>query len=127
MSCCDWVLAELVRLHHAVSATEAQNIVENIVEKKSHLVQNFDGFLKTLNPKWGPKQRIVATLYHRNQNGATIIELTTWLKPSQRRNIHRTLRQLEHEEDSIVHLNDRFFITQKGIADAEKHQLIPSA
>jgi len=32
-------------------------------------------------------------------------ELTTWLKPSQRPNIRRTLRKLEHDED-LIHIKD---------------------
>ena len=51
VAACDWVLAELVRLYHSISPQEAQKIVENIIERKSLVVQDFDGFLKTLKQK----------------------------------------------------------------------------
>lgn len=124
VAACDWVLAELVRLYHSVSPQEAQNIVNNIVERKSLVVQDFDGFLKTLNPSWGPQERVLVTLYQRGKNGATVAELTSWLKPSQRANIQRTLRQLEHEHDFIVAQADKFIITNRGIKHTETSKML---
>jgi len=111
VAACDWVLAELVRLYHSVSSQEAQNIVDSIIERKSLVVQDFDGFLKTLNPLWGPKERILATLCQRGKSGATIDELSSWLKPNQRLNIRRTLSQLEYNNDFVVCRGDRYIIT----------------
>jgi hypothetical protein len=47
----DWVLAELLRLYHNVSADEAQAILEAIVCKAVPVVEDFDGFPKVLNAK----------------------------------------------------------------------------
>jgi len=119
VAACDWVLAELVRLYHSVSPQEAQKMVESIIERKSLVVQDFDGFLKTLKPAWGPKERLLATLYQRGRNGATVEELSAWLKPSQRSNINRTLGYLEHENDFILSKDGRYFITNRGIKHVE--------
>lgn len=46
-----WVLAELVRLYHSVSATEAQSTIEHLVRRDVPMMQVIDGFpriLKTL-------------------------------------------------------------------------------
>ncbi len=126
VAACDWILAELIRIYHSISPQEAQNIVDSIIERKSLVVQDFDGFLKTLNPSWGPRERILSTLCQRGKNGATIEELTSWLKPSQRRNIRRTLNQLEYEADLIVCRDGHYFITNLGIKHIEKAgMLIP--
>jgi len=121
---CDWVMAEFVRLYHSVSGDEAYKIISGIVKKKLPLVQVFDGYLKTLNPGWGPSERILVTLYQRDAGGATIGELTTWLKPSQRPNIRRTLRKLEHDEDLIHIKDDRAFITFRGLKQVEEKKLL---
>ncbi len=118
-SAVDWVMAELVRLYHGGSPAEAQRIVDSLVEKKSPLLQEFNDFLKTLVPSWGPADRIRATLYHRGTQGATKAELTSWLKPSQRANIQRALDRLEHEQDEIHGQNDRYYITRRGTIEVE--------
>jgi len=39
----DWVMAELVRLHHNVSANRAQQIIETLVSREIPVVQEIDG------------------------------------------------------------------------------------
>jgi hypothetical protein len=39
----DWVLAELVRLYHGVSADQAQKIIEDLIEKDVPAIQEIDG------------------------------------------------------------------------------------
>ncbi len=124
VAACDWVMAELVRLYHAVNPNEAQNIIEGIIEKKILLVQDFCGFLKTLNPSWGPRERILTTLYQRGDEGATRSELRSWLKPIQRTNINRTLNQLEHDNDYIHSQGDKCFITRRGIKHVEDSDIL---
>jgi len=124
VAACDWVLAELVRLYHSVSPQEAQNIVDSIIERKSLVVQDFGGFLKTLNPKWGPKERLLATLYQRGRSGTTVDELSSWLKPGQRANIRRALSQLEHDKDFVVSRGDKYIITNRGIRYVEESGIL---
>jgi len=50
VSVVDWILAELIRLNHSVPPDEAKKIVETIVARSAPIVQDFDGFLKVLNP-----------------------------------------------------------------------------
>ncbi len=38
----DWVLAELVRLHHGVGAGEAHGIVEDLVTRRAPVIQDVD-------------------------------------------------------------------------------------
>ncbi|XOB42408.1 MAG: hypothetical protein ACKKMP_03555 [Candidatus Nealsonbacteria bacterium] len=119
VAACDWVMAELVRLYHSVSPSEAQKIVEELVERKLLVVQDFDGFLKTLNPSWGPKERILTTLYQRGKKGATVDELASWLKPSQRKNIKAALYRLEYNNDFIFCKKNKCFITYRGLKYVE--------
>lgn len=125
ISCCDWVIAELIRLYHDIPANEAQLIIDELVQKKSPIIQEFqDGFLKTLNPKLNARERILITLYHRNEKGATKVEISNWLKPSQRSNLNRSLRQMEFENDLIRTIDNTCFITTLGQQAVEELKII---
>jgi hypothetical protein len=39
----DWVVAELVRIHHGVTADQAQAIIEDLVTREVPAVQEIDG------------------------------------------------------------------------------------
>jgi len=123
-ACVDWVMAELVRLYHGVSADEAHKIVENLVTKKAPVVEEFGETLKTLNPVLGISDRILVLLYHCGSTGATLQQLSQWIKPAQRRNLGRCLRNLEHEKDFIVFHGGVYKITRLGQVEIENKRLI---
>jgi hypothetical protein len=119
----DWVLAEFVRLGGGVSPDEAFKLVKAITIRRIPAVEDFNGFLKTLRPSLGPSERVLLLLYHRADDGATAAELEKWLKPSQRPNLLRTLRQLEHQKDMIVEVTGKFRITRRGVLEIERENL----
>jgi hypothetical protein len=119
----DWVLAELVRLYHSVSANEAQAIVETIVTRKAPAVEEFGGFLKALNPKLGVSDLVLLLLYQRGKTGALFSELDGWVRPSMRSNLRRTLQRLVHNH-AYVHLDgERYVLTRAGYIVVEKRRL----
>lgn len=122
-SALDWILAEFVRLGGGVSPDEAFKLVKAITIRRIPAVEDFDGFLKTLRPSLGPSDRILLLLYHRADEGATESELEKWLKPAQRRNLARTVKQMEHEKDLIVFVSGKFKITRRGIQEIERKAL----
>jgi hypothetical protein len=103
ISAIDWVLAELVRLHHGITANEAHRIIVNLVARQAPVVQDFDGFLKILNPKLQVSDRVLVLLYQRGADRATIDELLGWVHPKMRTNLKRTLEQLEHDKAYLHH------------------------
>lgn len=123
----DWVLAEFLRLYHNVSADEASTIVDGIVERVAPVVQDFDGFLKVLNPRLGPSDHCLVLLYHRGRDGATFDELRSWARPSMRANLRRTLRTLCDSRDLAHFDGSAYKITRLGERDVESRQLISPA
>jgi hypothetical protein len=123
-ACADWVLAELVRIAQGLPPDEAFHLVESITVRRIPAVEDFDGFLKTLRPTLGPSDRVLLLLYHCADPGATASELLSWMKPAQRPNLQRTLRQLEHESDLIVQTSGRYKITRRGVREIERKNLI---
>jgi hypothetical protein len=120
----DWVLAEFVRIAGGTTPDAAYKLVKGITIRRVPAVEETSGFLKTLRPSLGPGDRILLLLYHCADNGATNTELANWLKPAQRPNLIRTLKDLEHEKDLIVLSNGRYKITRRGIQEIERRNLI---
>lgn len=123
VSVIDWVLAEFVRLHHGVSANEAQRIVDSLVTRRAPVIQDFAGFLKVLNPKLLSSDHVLVLLYHRAGAGAEYEELYTWARPPMRGNLKRTLEQLSSER-ALVHFDGtRYYITATGMHEVENRKI----
>ncbi len=120
----DWVLAEFVRLYHNVSADVAQEMISTIVTRTAPIVEDFDGFLKVLNPKLQVSEYCLVLLYHRSSLGATSERIREWVQPKMRLNLARTLRRLV-DDRALVHFDsERYFITRAGIVYVEQQRLL---
>lgn len=122
----DWVLAEFVRLHHAVSANEAQDMVNLITTRAAPAIEDFNGFLKVLKPGLGASEFFLLLLYQRGPAGATLSQLTSWARPTMRANVRRTLGILT-DDKAFAHVDgDRYFITRTGQRHVESNGLADS-
>lgn len=120
----DWVLAEFIRISGGTSPDEAFNLVKSITVHAIPAIEDFNGFLKTLKPSLGATDRVLLLLYNRGATGATIDQIQSWLKPSQRKNIRRTLFNLEHEKDCVTFQNNNYIITRLGILEVQRKKLL---
>jgi hypothetical protein len=119
----DWVLAEFVRQHHKVAATEAQRIVDGLVTRTVPAIQDFAGFLKVLNPRLRVSEYVLLLLYERGTAGANYPELEKWVRPAMRANLRRALARLV-DDSAFVHNDGRnFFITKLGMREVERRNL----
>lgn len=114
---CSWVLAELIRIYHTGNIDTAQKIVDSLVEVKLPLIQDFNGFLKVLDPTLSLPSKILVILHHKGKDGVTATELVKWLGS---KNIYKRSYELIkldyiHKEDST----GKYYITYAG----EKHLL----
>jgi hypothetical protein len=62
-----WVMAELVRLFHSVSTTEAETAVEAIVDRTLPLAWVVGDTVRILDPKLTMKAKTLLVLYHRQE------------------------------------------------------------
>jgi hypothetical protein len=123
VSILDWVLAEFVRLYHFVPPDDARRMVESIVTRRAPAVQDFSGFLKVLNPKLPAIDFVLLLLYERGVGGATVGELTVWVKPSMRSNLRRTLGQLINDKAWVHKGAKNYYITSTGMREVEQRKL----
>jgi hypothetical protein len=127
LSVIDWVLAEFIRLYHNVPANTASRIVDGIVKRVAPVVQDFNGFMKVLNPKLGVSDHCLVLLYQRGEDGATYDELERWARPSMRANLQRALDALVDKKDYAHFDGTRYFITRLGEQYVERKSLITPA
>lgn len=123
VSVLDWVLAELLRLWHNVSADEAHDIVEHLVSRQAPVIEDFGGFLKVLDPDLSAGDHLLVLLYQRGPKGASIEELRQWARPTMRRNLARTLDRLEHALAYVHSTREKVLITARGIRYVEDYRL----
>lgn len=118
----EWVLAELVRLFHSVSPTEAHGMIADLVSKDVPLIQVFDGFPRVLK-QLRASDHLLVLLYWRGSDGATFEELQAWVRLVMRANLRRTLSTLDKKD--LLHLQgDKYLLTHLGESDVEKRRLL---
>src|SRR5580704_10645342 len=62
-SMASWTLAELIRIFHQVSTTEAQQVVDVLVGRKMTLVWQFEDIRRVLDPKMNKADQALVLLY----------------------------------------------------------------
>lgn len=124
VSTIDWVLAEFIRLYHSVSADDAKNLVDDIVTRVAPVIQDFNGFLKVLNPTLPAADYCLVLLYQCGQKGATFAQIRTWVGPTMRANLKRTMDGLVFNRALAHHDGSRYMVTQLGERYAEQRKLI---
>lgn len=118
----EWVLAELVRLYHNVTANEAQRIIVDLVSKDVPVIQEFNGFPKLLKDLKA-SDHVLVLLYRSGSEGLTFQELTAWVRPAMRANLRRTVGSLEKKH--LAHVDgDRVYIARPGEVAVEKAKLL---
>ena len=118
-----WVLAEFIRLYHGVSAKEAQRIVDDLSVRRAPVVQEFGDFPRVLRADLRAGDHVLVLLYHANLKGASLADLTRWVRPSMKSNLRRTLRNLD--EKAYVHPSgEHFEITLLGKEYVEENRLL---
>lgn len=124
VSTLDWILAEFIRLHHNVTANQAQKLVEDLVTRQAPVIQDFDGFLKILTPNLGASDQCLVLLYHRGAAGADYDELDAWVSAKSRANLRRTLARLDQDKRFVHRSGDHYRITRTGQQDVENRKLV---
>ena len=120
----DWVLAEFVRLHHNVPAQRAQEIVEDLVERRAPVIEEFDGYLKLMNPDLKAGEQCLVLLYQRGADGADFDDLESWVFPPARPNLRRTVYRLVSEKAFVHQVDDHLQITGSGRREVETKHLL---
>lgn len=123
ISVISWVMAEFVRLYHGVPAEEAQRIVDELSVRRAPVIQEFGEVPRILRTDLKAGDYALVLLYHVGSKGASLTDLSKWVRPSMKANIRRTLKGLD--EKAFAHQSgEHFEITYLGKQYAEDNRLI---
>ena len=124
VSVLDWVMAEFVRLYSGLTADESQSIVEGLITRRVPAIEEFDGFLKVLKSDLKASEHMLALLYHKGAEGASIDDLDAWARPTMRANLRRTLKGMVDDKAYVHFDGERYRITISGKRFVESEGLL---
>jgi hypothetical protein len=111
---CDWVLAELLRLTFNCQLIEAEAMVDNLIERRIPIIQDFGGFPKILRTDLSIPDRIMAFAYVGGASGVDVKEIQRWLKPAKGSAVMVALLRLDRDKAFLHRNGPRCFITMSG-------------
>jgi hypothetical protein len=93
VSMSSWVMAELARVFHNLDITEAQSLVNSLVERKVPIVWQSGNMRRVLNPELSLKEQIMI-LIASSSSAVEISDVFIWTGYSRRAYFNRVLRGL---------------------------------
>ncbi|MEG8036726.1 hypothetical protein QP157_15860 [Sphingomonas sp. LR61] len=125
VSILDWILAELVRECHGVTADEAQQLIDGIVSKEIPLVAVYND-RPVLLREVSNQDHLLILLYWANLESVTREQLRSWLPQRISQNLGRLLTAAEKVH--LIHTDGiQVFLTPLGRTEVEARGLLRSA
>lgn len=109
VSIASWILAEMVRVFHDISTEEAQQIVDNLTERRILLVWKSGDIRRVLNPNMSLRDQILI-LIGSVAGKAKVDDVFSWTGSKNSQYFRKTIRQLH---------NRRFVELYEGVGEIE--------
>lgn len=121
----DWIVCELIRINHAISLEEAQDIIDGISVRQLPAIWEVAGKKRVLTDGLKARDQALLLLYSTQDSAVLIEDLYSWIEYSNfavfKNKVIRALHQdrlLEFDEDS-----DAVTLSPKGAAYVEEKLL----
>lgn len=113
-----WVLAEFVRLAAGSNPTEAQKLIDAIVERRVGLLWKSDGIVRVLENKMPTREQILVLLFDSSPLTSASLQAATEYQNTS--NFRTLLRQLHKARLVELSADGAVQLTPKGMIEAEK-------
>lgn len=125
LSCCGWVMAELIRISHNISLEEAQKAADTLVEKRHPIVWQVGNIKRVLDPTM-TKSNQVLTLLYSAQEWSLETDLRKFIEYSNASVFKNRILKVLHKNRLIEYDSKlaKARITPLGIAEVEEKLLI---
>lgn len=117
----DWIVCELIRIHHNISLEEAQSIVDALSTRDIPVIWEVAGKKRILKDNLDFKQQVLLLCYHNSQNGVLEEDLLQWTEYSNSGMFRKSIliplhniRKIEYDKDSEI-----VYISPLGIKEVE--------
>lgn len=116
-----WVLAELVRIFHAVAINEAQQSVDALTERKTPLIWEVENSKRVLDPKMNAKKQVLLLLHH-TTGWVAATDLFKWVEYSSISMFRKSVLQPLHKARLIEYeeAQNRARISPSGATEVER-------
>lgn len=109
----DWVLCELIRIHHGMSLEEAQDLVDSISVRQLPTIWEVSGKVRVLKKGLSASDQVLLILYNAKETAVFVEDLCDWIEYSNlsvfKTNVLTTLhkkRLIEYDKETdAVHLS----------------------
>lgn len=98
-----WVMAELVRVFHSLPISDAQKVVDALVERRSTLIWEVDGARRVLDPDLSARDQTLLLLFTQ-ATPLTSRTLSTWIEYSNPSVYRRKVLEPMHK-DRVIEFN----------------------
>lgn len=124
-SMASWLMAELIRIFHGVSTTEAEDTVDALVERKTPLIWEVEGIKRVLDHDMSAKDQALMLLYH-GSGWVDVDRLVNWVEYSNPAVFRSKVLKPMHDQRLIEYEADkrRARISPKGAKDVEDRLVI---
>lgn len=121
----DWILCELIRVHHGMSLEEAQDLVDCISVRQLPVIWEVAGKKRVLKKGLSSADQVLLLLYHCKETAVLVEDLCDWIEYSNLsvfkgrviRALHKK-RMVEHDIDT-----DAVLLSPNGTEHVEEHIL----
>lgn len=107
VTCVDWILAELVRVHYTCSLDDAQKMVDSVIIRPSFLVHKIDDIRRVLNPKLKNRDQVLVLLASEYPNAVQDNQLFEWIEPKSKSTFINGVIKKLHSERFIEYRSDK--------------------
>ena len=105
-----WIMSELIRVFHSLSTSEAQNVIEKIVEREIPIVWKVFDKKRILNPALSTEEKTLVLLHSEYPNEINEKNLFSWVEYSNPTTYKKILCKL-HKEKFIEYDRKNSLIT----------------
>jgi hypothetical protein len=121
----DWIVCELIRIHHGLSLEEAQDIVDELSVRQLPTIWEVGGKKRILKDGLKTRDQVLLLLYSSPDSAVLVEDLCDWVEYSNPalfkskvvRSLHKE-RLVEHDKDT-----DSVVLSPKGADHVEKNLL----
>jgi len=121
----DWIICELIRIHHSLSLEEAESLVDSLSTRNIEDIWEIAGKKRVLRPDLDNKDKCLLLVYSCTDAGVPAEDLCEWVKYSKlsmfKKRVLEPLDQacmIEHDRET-----DFVFISPLGVREVEERIL----
>lgn len=121
----DWILCELIRIHHKMSLEEAQDLVDSISVRQLPVIWEVAGKKRVLKKGLSASDQVLLILYSTKDTAVLVEDLCDWIEYSKLSVFKSRIVKALHKDRMVEHdkETETVLLSPKGAEHVEAHIL----